>query len=584
MAYAFSAIENLVDENDPNKQSIFGAQQMGQVDNNQQQQQPPPGSDMVKVSTEGDIGQSQQGSDDTVKHKAPTPSDQSRVISANVGKTSTPAGVGRISDRIAQNQQTLQDRADAYTQQYRDQYQYDISDQDMNLAIEDSSSDAYRNVADLRGRRQAEYRPEFEGADDLQVNQVDYLNSQAGLQKLAAEGQGPRYTQGMGAFDVMLMQRDPAFTKLVSEIRGKNTEFEKTLNERPDVLETEAQTYGDEALSSAKSRADQFLNRYQTDLQAANEREADAYEAQRAQLDRDQVRNEAMQAARDRTSADLVQMYGDRVLPQFEATNVDINPYLNFDETDYNYRDFLDAGEANRFNNIMALLGQGGQSYTESSGPGPQYTVDQSGLMNDIYTQANLARQEADRVGIQERDAMLRAAQTRADADDQRRLALMSTYDQRLNDLTNRVVGDAGDLGQYFSENMLTEYQRPEAMDLSGSDVLNTQEVERLNALSRDLGLSDIYSQGQYSSGGPERLLNEANYRNYLINRMRQARDAVGSSANDGGIAPTLPGQLQINRQNAGTVMPSGSRYSEPENIYTGSGGSREFDTQRGLI
>lgn len=549
MAYAFSKIDELTGTTDQGS-NIFGDQAQGMMQQ-QGEQALPPGSDMVKTSTEGDIsGTGGAGSaDDTVKASDPTPADQSEVFRRNVGKTETPRGIDRVSERISQNQQALQNKANEYTQQYKDQYKYDIGESDLKKAIQ-GDRDQYGNVSGLFAKQKADYRPEFEGAEDLYLTKdVGMLGSKAGLQKLASEGQGPRYTQGMSAFDVMLMQRDPRFTGMVSDIRQQNKALEQQLSETPDKLENEAQAYGQGQLEGAQAKAEQYLKNYQTDLLKQNEKEAEEYNELLKNLDRDKIISDALGVAQTGAGADFKQAFSDRdyetsLAPYLTSQGIDASQFATFDPGNYDYRSFVDAQEANQFNNLMGLLGQGGEMYSAAQGPGLQYQIDKAGLRNAILDQAIKGRQTADVSGQKEIDEIIAAAQARADKDDMRRLGLVESYGSDLDALTNQILNEDKGLGRYFTEDMISGYKRPgEQMDLGATDVYSQEEADRLNAIARDLGLADTYQVGAYGQGGPQSLIDEQDYRNYLTDRLRQSKSQMEANmiANQGGTPQIQP-------------------------------------------
>ena len=527
-------------------------------------QQAPPGSDMVKTTTEGDISRtSGGGGEEPLKADDPTPADQSQVFKMNVGKTETPGGISRIGDKIQQNQQLLQDRANEYQDQYKEKYQYDIGQENLNKAIE-GDRDQYGNVSGLFAKQQADYRPEFEGAEDLYVDQMKYLDNQAGLQKLAAEGQGPRYTQGMSAFDVMLMQRDPAFTQLVGGIKGQNVDLEKQLGERPDQLEAEAQEYGQGQLEGAKTKAEQYLSNYQTDLQKQNEAEAAAYNKQLQELDRDKIISDALAEASIGAGKDLRQVFSNRdydtsVAPYLNPANIDASKYASFDEGGYGYRDFVDGGEAERFNNLMGLLGDGGEMYSAAQGPGDQYSLDKTGMLNALFQDALTARQAQDEVQLGSAAALRKAAQERADADDARRLGLVESYDTDLDALTNELLNEDKALGQYFTESMMSDYKRPgEQLDLNWDQALNADEATKLNAIAKDLGLADVYQEGAYSGGGAQSLIDRDDYKSYLFDKMKKhkAQLQANSIENAGGTPQIQPDGTVIDLSPPKPVQP----------------------------
>lgn len=509
--------------------NIFGAQagdMLNQASNEM------PSSEMIKTSTMGDLGSSggtgsTESGNDQVKASDVDPTDRAEVFSRNIGKTETPAGVNRISDRIRQNEKTLQERSDAYTQGYKDRYQYDVDQSQLDKAVK-GDRQAYRDTSSFLAKQKADYRPEFTGAEDLYMgNALDKLDTQAGLQQLAAEGKGPRYSQGMSAFDAMLMQRDPAFQNMVRNIRGEQAALEGKLGTRADELEGQAQEYGQSQLESAQQKADEYLANYQDELIKQNEREAQEYNQGLKGLDREAISADALSSARGQAAEDLKQLFGNRdfetsLNPFMSAAEADPNKYVSFDQGDYGYRDFIDRGEAQQFNNLMSLLGQGGQAYSESRGPGDAYSIDSQSLRNALLEDAVSRRREQDVVQEAAKANIISEAQKRADADDARRMGLVQSYDQDLENIAQQVRQENELLAPYIDEGLISEYRRPEEqMDLGYADVLSEDEALRLNAIAKDLGLTDTYQAGGYQTGGPEGFIDEQDFRNYLLDKAR---------------------------------------------------------------
>ena len=527
MAYAFSNIDKLVGEDDSGKQNIFGQDAMAGNDTMGGGTAPPPGSDMVKTTTEGE-GSTGGGGEELQRADAPTPADQSQVFKANVGKTAAPPGISRISDKIKSNQDALQSSADAYTQQYKDDNVYDTSDETLNKAI-GGDRDAYGSVGGLTSGTTTYEAGQFEGADDYYVDEMKYLGNKAGLQKLAGEGQGPRYSQGMGAFDVMLMQRDPNFTNLVNQVRGENRDLEANLDTMPDELEASAQEYGDTSLATAKDTAESWLYNYDYGVKREKQDESNAYNYGLLSLDKETIESDAAAKAQESVGADIVQQYGDWAKDPYSKTDLGgASGYVDYDKSDYTWQDFLDSGEAEKLNNVSGLLGRG-DTYTEALGPRDQYTVDESGLYDYIMTKGELGVQDFYSGQTGSIDQIIADAQAGADADDERRAGLVESYDSRLNDIKNEMLIGDTDSGQYFTEDMMAGYEpRPgEQLDLGAFDVLNQGNVDELNALSQSIGGPANYQVGANADYGSDTFLDEKNFRDYLNSQLITSKSNI---------------------------------------------------------
>ena len=444
--------------------------------------------------------------------ETPDPVDQSQVFKANVGKTETPGGIEGIQSQVRQNVDDLQTKADEYTQNYKDQYQFDIEDAALDKAITGGNGDQdYQQAGELINRSDPGAAQQFEGAEDLRVSDVDYLQDTAGLMHLASQGQGPRYTQGMSNFDVMLMRRDPRFNDLINSITQENVALDESLDTQPGALQDAAYGYGQEQLKGAQDYTRAYLGDYRSDLIAGNEQEATAYESARAALDKGAIGQQEMAGV----GGELQNYLGDRYKPQYDAVTggYDPNKFIDYDTTDYGYQDFLDQSEAGSLNNISGLLGSG-ETYSESLGPQEQYTVDRGGMYDSLFNAVSGARDKKDyEQGIAAKE-IRDIAGTRASKENQRIAGLRDSYDDDLFNMAQDIATERGYGADLYQPGDLAGFSRPDfgSEDLDYADMLNQAEVNQLNAIMADLG------QGGYKvgSGGGASFLDSDALGNYL--------------------------------------------------------------------
>ena len=429
-AYDLDRITNLV--GNEGSTDIFNEEEG--VATNEPMQDGGDGGITPKTTTSGDIGDAPTGGG-----TAPTAEQDSgdqvsaqEMMNANVGKTEAPSALGGIQQQIQTNTDALQTQADEYTQNYKDQYQFDIEDQALDDAVQGGyGSDAYSSADTMLQRRDPGAADQFEGAEDYRVKDVGYLQNDAGLGYLAGQGRGNQYTQGMSAFDVMLMKRDPNFNNMINEIRGQNVALEGRLDTVPDQLEEAAYGYGEQQLEGAQTSARDYLGGYKDRLQASNETEADEFEAAIAGLDREAIGAEELSTVEEQIREWFGgQHKGERYEQQIQDAIAGYDPSGNiqFNDTDYDYRDFLNEGEANEFNNLGGLLGTG-DTFSESIGPGDQYTTDQAGMYDSLWSGVNQARDTRDLEQQAEIDRILEGAEGRATGFDETLSGRKASYD-----------------------------------------------------------------------------------------------------------------------------------------------------------
>jgi hypothetical protein len=533
MAYAFDKINNLVGEGEQSGTDIFS----GGVASNAEEEPTGGGGVVPKTSTSGDIGDTSTGGTGEVKAEQDT-GDQvsaSDVMKANVGKTEAPKALEGIQQQVQSNTQALQKQADDYTQSYKDQYQFDIENQALDQAIQGGyGSDQYKEADTLLQRQDPGAAQQFEGADDYRVSDVNLLKTDAGLGHLAAQGRGPQYTQGMGAFDVMLMKRDPRFNEMINQIRGESAALDQDIDARPDELEAQAYEYGQGQLESAQGSARDYIGGYNERLRAENEAEADAYEAEVATLDRGAIGAEELSGV-EKEIRDLFggEYKGGRYEQQIQDAIAGYDPSerIKFNEADYDYRDFLNEGEANELSNIGGLLGTG-EAFTESIGPGEMYTADKAGMYDELrsgISQARATRDLEQEAAIRE---IMNAAEGRATTEEERRSGLVDSYEADLQAAAQaaankyRYMGiDPGDISDYGAQNAM-EANPDMLRDIGASDMLTADEVAQLQAIQGDLGYDREYAVG---GGGGGSFIDQGDIERFLLERARGRQGQVNA-------------------------------------------------------
>lgn len=531
MAYAYNAIDDLIQGNQ--KQDIF-AQQGGQ----QSQNGMPQNQDQVKTSTEGEVHSGGQASTSPVAQQqsasppAGDPNTAARAAyKANEGKTGQPAAIGNVQSQLQANSQRLQDEANKYVSSQEQNQHYGVDRGSLDKAIT-GDQEASGRVHSLFNAAAPTPAEEFKPTD-VNVSDVNKLNTSAGLQDLVARGQGPQYTQGMGAFDVRALRSSPNFQNLMNMIQSQQTGLQKQATDLGAQKKQEVEEHGQNALTQAQKDAQTYLGSQSDAISKAN-----AEEARVANQKLEALRNKgdpvaekhALEQAKAQVLKNL-QQSDPRTAAILNGVSVDPRQFGKAAQN-YSANDFVSSDEAQRFNNIMGLLGNGGQSLNASNPVGPSYSLDQTGLQNALTTAAQQKRNTLD-TGFRSREqVILDAAQARADAADKARAGL------NLQSISNEQAqaalrGLSPDLQKYYQSGLVDPNQyisRPD-VDLSAKDVLNQDEVKKLNDLNKALGMQGSYGVGQYADKTPGYDFNKQGYLAALMPYLKQSQQAVAERA-----------------------------------------------------
>lgn len=575
MAYAYQALDDLMGGNQgQQKQNIF-AQPGQQAGNNDVASD-----NAVKTSAEGDIGQTGT-SGGTLTGPANAPTVQSSgggaqassktaqaAYNANKGKTQTPDTFKNLQTQIGTAQSGLEKQAQDYAAAQAASHNYAVDQGTAQKAIEDTNAtDARGQLGALLGRGTADQVDEFDPTG-VKVN-TDLLNTNAGIKELVGQGRRPTYNTGMAAFDAMLLQQDPAFQAQVAQTKAQNAALQKNVASTVDNSEKAALDAANQNLATSQSDIKNYLLGYQGNITAEEQAAAAAANAAlpgqiAAAKAQAQADLEAQQRKRAQTALDATFGTG-RASSQLANQAIDPSQYIDFLQGyDPTGSQFVNQTQAERFNRIQSLLGNGGATQVAAGDLPSLYTTRGDELYNQLVGGATQARQTQDLASNKAMADLQAQADKTAAADNARRLGLTQSYGNDVTSLANQLLqqsvkGDVGlqgsglvggipkslqdslnaSLQQYLKSNPASGYNTLSNPQLTGAETYTKDQANQLNALARDLGMPEIYQAGQYSKGGAQSLINQKQIQDLVNN-------AVGGYRNE-----QAAKQAEADKQNA---------------------------------
>lgn len=507
MAYAYSQIDDLMGQSSGQQnQNVFGA---AGGDQNQPGLQTQVGvTPGVKTSTEGDLDSSGGGSlsggssAPKVSTDQQNRSSQINAVKANTGKTQTPAAIAGVQKSIDDANSGLAQRAADYSSQQKAKQNYGLDTSIIDQAI-GNNADARSKTSQLLGRTDINQVDQFDPGN-VSVKDADLLKSDAGLKELVARGQGNQYSPGMAAFDTMLLRRDPGFNAQVQGLQSKAADLSNRAAQQPEALQKEVSDYGKENLTASQKQAKDYLASQKQAVDSQNAIEAAAENQKLANLNKDQIKADAVAAAKQRAQEQLKAQYGDRANAQLEGVQVKPDDYVSFAQN-YDPSQFYSQDDANKYNSINALLGIGGPAQSASAALANPYSVKSDDLYNTLYSGASQARQAQDTTDLQKISDILGGANKTAETQNKTRAEDAKNYKDYLNLLGQNYASEGG-LGKYYTqpniEGFLGQYvaNNPLAANpLAGTDLLSQEQASQLNSLNKDLGRQDTYNAGAYA-------------------------------------------------------------------------------------
>lgn len=579
MAYAFNAIDDLVNGQQQNQNNIFAPGQDPATQNQVAQTNPD-----VKTSTEGEIGGGGSGvssssgsaSQSSQSTQQGTGTDTSQVqankaaFKANVGKTEQPKVFQDIGGQLAANQKQLQDEANSYTTTQKAKQNYAVGNDDLEKAI-GGDQDKWSSVRGLMNQTTINPVDEFKPSD-IDVKDANNLNTNAGLKSLISRGQDPNFTSGMAAFDLASLRKTPGFTNQVAGLQGQSTALQKQLSDLTTSEPKDIQDYGTQQLAAAQAAARGYLGNQSDLMDQQNAKEAQAANAHLQELKKsgDPALSKAFLDSLTQDVKGRVAQLDPQAADLVDAGSIDPLKYQQV-HGDYTANDFISPDEAKRFNSIMGLLGSG-RAYTASGALGDDVTYDRDAASNALMASTLKARDTQKTQAQSDIDKLLAQAQAQADADDARRAglnvdttarslaakALQGDDAKDINDMlgaSNSLTG-VGQLPQGFDP---TKYYTPDKSDLGAQDVLTKDQADQLNKYAKLLGSQTVYKAGANTTPSSGTLDKNRMFQDLRAMLSAQAAQKQLAAAQ---AAAAKRAQIQQGLDNYGAVVDGGQVYT----------------------
>lgn len=393
MAYVFPSIENRLagQTDDTGKIDIFGQPQGAAV----QGQPQTPGT--LRTETGGDVVGGSGVESQTVK-KAPdvTPAANARkVMQANVGTQQGPTGFTEgIANDLRTRSEDLQNKSNAYAANYAGKgasdYGYDPAQ--VQKAVTEGG-EAFSGVMSRLRNATAPTVAKFE-TPNVTVPDLEKTKTEEGLGQALRARQDERYAQGTfggeEALDRALLRKNPAFQQQAKNLREQQAQLQASAASKAPELEKTAQANVNQAFNAGTDAIRNDLNtRSQSIMSLVNQALAEENarrEAQRAvsinQPFLQQQNQEALAELGNNWGAILSSAPTPEGLrtrsPGYSLAEIarEFDPAAYYKRTNpelATFNEMVRPEQADQYNRIMDLLGNGGQAIT--SGPQTRATA-----------------------------------------------------------------------------------------------------------------------------------------------------------------------------------------------------------------
>ena len=498
MAYAFDKIMSMVD---PSKANIFGGQDGSQSVGEQ------PGEPGVQKSSAGsDIssGQTaQQGK--SASFAAPLP------VSPQA-KAPKLTALTDVETKITTNQQRLQDEANQYKKTQLAQQKYDVSQPDIESALSGDQEKSNKIFSTLQ-----QTKPKVEEFKPTQFKrETEQLGSDTGIQSYLRKQATPRYTLGSSAYDLSLLKKDPEFYTNLRKMQGREQDLEGQYRNylNPDSgLQSEVAKVGVNELEQAKQNIRKYLADQQAMIDNANVEQSQIYNTKLANLAGDT--GGALADYIRGTGAGVGDIQPD--LKMAIAANPELEKYLTpeimgtfgIDPAAFGKitgkpttaLDFMSGAEAQRYNNILGLLGKGG-AVVAGEEPTAMADIDRQKYIDAVIGAAEGRNKTANEKALADIAAIqgrARGALTQAqqfDTPQARQEMIAADAARARRNLEGVIIPE--DIAASVDQ---SQFYRPGGIPDDWTKFLTEDEASRLNAASEELLDPRRFSRGEFSSG-----------------------------------------------------------------------------------
>jgi hypothetical protein len=512
MAFAFSQINKLLeDEGKPQQSNIFAADQGGQ-DPSQGGEGANLGQGQgVKTSTEGDMAGGGGGSGTAAENVPMEMKKQdARVLKRNVGKVDTPDFTKSMQSQLSEADKSLQSEADKYIEGAGKQAStYTVDDKTLDSAVggDQAAQDAARKALSAEMVDYEDFTPQTQ----YQFDNVANLDSSAGLdQLLKGESRGKLSAREI-AFDRGILERSPEFIKIREALKGQQSSLIDKAGQMSTGKTEEAQKLIDTAIGNAKTGVETGLSNREKQLLKENEAEAAGINKARTEMQKAGIPKEVQ----DQVIAikkGLAGTYEDSLRMDQMLMNAGIDPskFMTWN-TNVTAQDVIDEKEASKFNNILSLLGKGGDAYIAGKGAGDAFSFDKNKASDAIVATAQQDRKNTDTKLNTEMADLIKAIEGRVGTQNESRKV---RYSQQQQALLNRIRNElGGDFNKLNLEQVNAMFSGPN--EYGFDNVMSAKEADRLNAILGELGSKNkrykVSDLGDFSMPGYDDVMSVVN-------------------------------------------------------------------------
>lgn len=394
MAYSFDNLSKKLDEDENQKQDIFageGSTGFGLTDTQQNNQQE--SSDPIE-KTAGPTSLTNTSSTGTGASKAapavqqaPRGESEKRQATFNQQSKSTklPAGLSSLGEQLGEKERALDTASSDYLSKYR-QKDYGLDPDTISKATTGDTS-ALERVSGLLGQGTPGELPTGFEAPDTVTPGIQDIQSDRGLEQYLRRQAGPQYTSGEGAFDTSALARSAEFQQARGDLGRREAALGTRADELRGSLGGQASDILSENLGQAQLGVRQELGGIQRDVldQLIQAKAAKQQELEDMRVLSPELAAQYEEQARSQLAAQSPAEAGLDPLLLTGDLGVDPSQFYSTRQAPITKADVATPEQAAQWNQILSLLGGGGETLTPADG-GALSSFDQ-----DAYQQALLA-------------------------------------------------------------------------------------------------------------------------------------------------------------------------------------------------
>lgn len=318
-----------------------------------------------------------------------------QAFARNMGKQAAPINVSEVGQKIQGAQNNLQNEADSYVSS-QGKANYGLNQPVLEKAVKGDQRDL-KNVSEVLNMGRAEAVEQFKPQTATDFQDVKDISTDAGIKNLLRRKADINYNPAEAAFDMGLLRKNADFQATRDQLLRQNDALQQKKGELLDPskgAQARAQGARQSDYERQVAQAREALIGMQGGIRGQQQSELSNFQRE---LNDPRLRQDFIERERQAALADLKSNQANAGLLNYLGDTGGAERFFKqqVDPSKLGWQQFLDEGEASQYNNILNMLGDGGQRVSAAGPMGSIYGFDRNAYLQSLTSPAQAAAEQA---------------------------------------------------------------------------------------------------------------------------------------------------------------------------------------------